>query len=184
MLITLLKQGGIAVIPTDTIYGIVGSALDPQVVEKIIILRKRAKDKPLIILISSLEDIKKFSIELTQKQTEFLQKNWPNPLSVVLSITGDKFKYLHRGINSLALRMPKDKRLIRILKQTGPLIAPSANFEGEKYAENIDEAKRYFGNKVDYYLDGGQLKSLPSTLVKFEDDSIKVLRQGGFAVNL
>lgn len=182
-IIKLLKSGKVVVMPTDTIYGIVGSALNPQTVEKIYDLRKRAKDKPFIVLVSHLNDTNHFNVKLTDKQKEFLQKHWPNPLSVILPVTGDKFKYLHKGTNSLAFRMPKNGQLIRILKQTGPLIAPSANLEGEKPAENIDEARNYFGSKVDYYLDGGQITSLSSTLVKFEKNSIKVLRQGSFVVN-
>ena len=60
------------VIPTDTIYGIVGSALNPQVVERIYKLRKRAQDKPMIIIMSSIDDLKKFNVKLTEKQKEFL----------------------------------------------------------------------------------------------------------------
>lgn len=179
-LIKTLKNGGIAVIPTDTIYGIVGSALNPKTVERIYKLRKRALGKPMIILILSLEDLKKFDIKLTQKQKEFLQKNWPNPLSVILPVKEEKFKYLHRGKNSLAFRMPKNKNLLKILSEVGPLVAPSANFAGGKPAENISEAKEYFGDSVAIYLDGGQISSEPSTLVTWEDDSIKILRQGSF----
>lgn len=178
-----LKKGGIAVIPTDTIYGIVGSALNPQTVEKIYTLRKRALDKPMIILISSIDDLKKFEIKLTSKQKEFLEQNWPNPLSVILPVKKEKFKYLHRGKNSLAFRMPKNDKLLNILKQIGPLVAPSANFEGEKPAETIEEAKKYFGDKVDLYLDGGQFVTIPSTIVEvIEDGKVKVLRQGSFRI--
>lgn len=178
--IDILKNGGIAIIPTDTIYGIVGSALNPQTVEKIYNLRKRAKDKPMIILISSIEDLKKFDIELTNSQKEFLQKHWPNPLSVVLSNKGNRFKYLHRSTYGLAFRMPKDERLLKLLKTVGPLVAPSANIEGEKAAESINEAKKYFGDQISFYLDGGIIQSAPSTLVEFKEDSIKILRQGSF----
>lgn len=181
-LINLLKNGGVAVIPTDTIYGIVGSALNPQTVEEIYRLRKRAKDKPMIILISSLKDLKFFDIKLNDAQRNFLQKNWPNPLSVVLPVKAEKFKYLHRGTNSLAFRMPKNENLLKILKEVGPLVAPSANFEGEKPAENISEAKKYFGDIVVIYLDGGQISSEPSTLITWEDNSIKILRQGSFKI--
>ena len=181
-LIETLKDGGIAVIPTDTIYGIVGSALNPQTVEKIYELRKRAKDKPFIILISSIGDMKQFDIELTNNQRKFLEKHWPNPLSVVLSCRSERFKHLHRGTNSLAFRMPKKVKLLFLLKQVGPLVAPSANFEAEKPAENIEIAKAYFGNQVSFYLDGGTIYSTPSTLVKFDQNSLKILRQGDFKI--
>ncbi len=182
-LINILKKDGVAIIPTDTIYGIVGSALNPQVVEKIYSLRKRMPNKPFIILISSLDDLEKFDIELTQKQKEFLEKNWPNPVSVVLPIQSEKFKYLHRATNSLAFRMPKKKKLLDLLKQTGPLVAPSANWEGQKPSETIEEAKKYFGDRIDFYVDGGIIKSQPSTLLQLNvDGSKKILRKGTFKI--
>ncbi len=178
-----LKNRGIWVIPTDTIYGVVGSALEPDVVEKIYQLRKRSTDKPMIILISNLNDLNHFNIKLTDKQKEFLEKNWPNPLSVILSIHGKNFKYLHRETNSLAFRMPKKKELIELLQEVGPLVAPSANIEGEKVAETIDEARKYFGNSVDFYIDRGVIKGEPSTLISLNEDStFTVLREGPFRV--
>lgn len=181
-LVDILKNGGIAVIPTDTIYGIVGSALNPQTVERIYQLRKRAIDKPMIILISDLNDLNHFNIQLTDEMIEFLKKVWPNPVSVVLPIHSKEFKYLHRGTSSLAFRMPKDRKLLELLKMVGPLVAPSANFEGEKPAEAINDAKKYFGNSV-FYKDGGILKFQPSTLIKLnENGSYEILREGAFKI--
>ena len=179
-LINVLKNDGIAVIPTDTIYGIVGFALNPKAVEKIYKLRKRSKEKPFIILISSINDLQKFSVKLTKEQKDFLKKHWPNPLSVVLPVVSEEFKYLHRGKNSLAFRMPKDENLLALLEQTGPLVAPSANLEGEKPAENIEDAKKYFDSEVDFYLDGGTLMGKSSTLIEFKNNSINILRQGNY----
>lgn len=180
-LINVLKNGGIAVIPTDTIYGIVGSALNPKTIEEIYKLRKRKSSKPFIILISSLDDLNTFNIKLTNKQKEFLEKIWPNPVSVVLKCPDNKWKYLHRGTNSLAFRVPKDNELFKLLKEVGPLVAPSANFEGDKPAQMVDEAKKYFGNKVSFYVDGGQIKSQPSTLIFLNNDgSYKILRGSSY----
>lgn len=183
--IELLKNGKVGVMPTDTIYGIVGSALNPQTVEEIYNLRKRDPSKPLIILISSLDDLNLFEITLTEDQKKFLQNNWPNPLSVVLSCTPEKFYYLHRGKKSLAFRMPKDSNLLGILEKTGPLVAPSANFEKNKQAETIGEAKKYFGNHLSFYVDGGQLKLKPSTVIRlFEDGTQMILREGSFKLKI
>ena len=164
----ILKNGGIGVMPTDTIYGIVGSAFNPQTVEKIYTLRKRSKNKPFIILISSLDDLKKFDIKLTGRQRNFLKKIWPNPVSVVLP----------RGKNSLAFRMPKKEKLLELLREVGPLVAPSANIEGQKPAQTLDEAKKYFGDQVDFYIDGGELIAKPSALIELASSGIKVLRPG------
>lgn len=182
-IIKLLKSGKIGVMPTDTIYGIVGSALNPKIVEEIYALRKREKDKPFIILISSVEDLKKFDVSLTKEQKDFLEKNWPNPLSVILAVSTEKFKYLHRGKNSLAFRMPKDEKLLELLKQTGPLVVPSANPAGVKLAETLEEAKKYFGREVTFYIDSGKLKSKPSTVIQlYEDGTRIILRQGNFRI--
>lgn len=180
-IIKLLKKGKIGVMPTDTIYGIVGSALNPQTVEEIYTLRKRDKDKPFIILISSINDLKKFEVKLTKEQKDFLEKNWPNPLSVILVVNAKEFKYLHRGKNSLAFRMPKNRRLLDILKRVGPLVAPSANMAGEKPAEAVEEAKKYFEDRVSFYIDGGEVKSKPSTIIQlYEDGTRIIIRQGNF----
>lgn len=164
--------------PTDTIYGLVGSALIPKTVEEIYALRSRSTNKPMIILISSLDDLKKFDVTVTKKQKDFLMQIWPNPVSVVLPCPKEKFVYLHRGKNSLAFRMPKNNNLLHILKKTGPLVAPSANIEGKSPAESIDQAKEYFDNKIAFYLDIGKIKSKPSKVIRlYKDGSHLVLRK-------
>lgn len=181
--VKLLKSGQIGVMPTDTIYGIVGSALNPKTVEEIYSLRRRDSSKPMIILISSLNDLNLFDISLTKDQKKFLQKSWPNALSVILSCTLEKLRYLHRDKKSLAFRMPKDSNLLEILKQTGPLVAPSANLEKNKPAQTVKEARKYFGNNIPFYVDGGKLESKPSTVIQlYEDGTRIVLREGSFKI--
>lgn len=179
----LLKKGEVGVIPTDTVYGIVGSALNPKTVEEVYRLRKRATDKPMIILVSSIDDLEKFDVQITPEQRKFLQKNWPNPVSVILPVKNEKLKYLHRGKNSLAFRIPKDEKLLNLLKEVGPLVAPSANYANEKPAQTLDEAKKYFGDRISFYTDGGRLKLKPSTIIQlYEDGTRIVLRTGSFKV--
>lgn len=173
----LLKEGAIGVIPTDTLYGICTSAFKKESVEKIYKLKKRNTKKPCIILISSFDDLKKFKVGLTKRQKEYLKKIWPSSISVILKCPSKKFSYLHRGTKTLAFRLPKDKRILKILKISGPLVAPSANIEGERPATTIKEAKRYFKNKV-FYLEGGILKGKPSTLIDLTKDPPQILRKG------
>lgn len=173
----LLKEGAIGVIPTDTIYGICGNAFNKKTVERIYRLRKRNLKKPMIILVSSIKDLEKFHINLTNFQKKIIKKIWPGKISVILNCPSKKFSYLHRGLKTLAFRLPKNKELIEILKISGPLVAPSANFEGEKPAETIKEAKKYFGDKVFYY-NRGKLKNLPSTLIDLTSNKLKLVRKG------
>ncbi len=176
-LIKLLIGGGIAVMSTDTLYGIVGSATDALVVEQIYIARKRAPTKPCIILISDIKELKKFSVDISKEQEKILLEEWTNPVSVILDCTSETFEYLHRGTKTLAVRLPTQEGLRNLLKITGPLIAPSANLEGMPPAQNIAQAKTYFGDLVDVYVDGGEIAGKASKVIKLaEDGSITVLR--------
>ncbi|NUQ57634.1 MAG: Sua5/YciO/YrdC/YwlC family protein, partial [Candidatus Paceibacter sp.] len=76
-----------------------------------------------------------------------------------------------------AFRLPNDEYLRDLISQTGPLVAPSANLEGMPPATTIDAAEKYFGDKVDFYLDGGKAESSPSKLIKIEGDKIIELRK-------
>ncbi len=178
-----IKRGLIGVIPTDTIYGVVASAFDQKAVEKLYRLRKRSSGKPSIVLISDINQITQFGINLTPKQSSYLKDIWPNPVSVILECLNPNLSYLHRGTNSLAFRLSSHRLLKQILDISGPIIAPSANFEGGTPAETILEAENYFHNQIDFYLDNDKLTSLPSTVVRLTDSGFEIIRQGKFEIN-
>ncbi|MFA6524143.1 MAG: Sua5/YciO/YrdC/YwlC family protein [Candidatus Paceibacterota bacterium] len=189
-IIKILKNDGIGIMPTDTLYGLVGSAFSRKAINRIYKIKNRDKKKKMIVLISSIKDLEKFGISnrLIRANRRMLEKVWSGKVSVIL--------------NNIAFRLPAKKSLVEILKKTGPLVAPSANPEGLKPAENIKQAKEYFGpvrsrspkgdrntrmlareasngigNNVDFYLSGGTLKSKPSTLIKInKKGEIEVLR--------
>ncbi len=169
----------VGILPTDTIYGIVGSALDKRTVERIYRLRKRNPKKPMIILIGDMSDLKKFGIMITPAIKKILNKVWPGKVSVILPSSSKKFAYLHRGTKTLAFRLPRPVWLRKMLKKTGPLVAPSANIEGKPPALTIPAAKRYFGKNVDFYADAGRLISKPSTIIAIKNGELTILRKGG-----
>ncbi len=169
-----VKNKKVGVIPTDTLYGVVGTALSEEVVERIYKIKERSADKPLIVLIGDLADLKLFNI----KTSVDLNKFWPGKVSIILPCEEEKFTYLHRGKKTLAFRLTDDKRLRLFLKEVGPLVAPSANKEGENPSKNIKEAKSYFNNEVDFYIDGGELLSKPSTLISIENNKVFLHRKG------
>lgn len=196
-LVKILKGGGIGVMPTDTIYGLVGQALDPKTVSRIYKVRKRSPEKPFIILIPSLASLELFGVKLGDYEKKFLKKYWPGEVSVILPCKPDILKYLHRGTNTLAFRLPVKESVLEILKKTGPLVAPSANPEGLPPANNLKEAKKYFGEislpltkgevrsglGIDFYYGRGELTSPASTLVRLERNKFDILRQGGVVIN-
>ena len=119
-IIETLKNNGIGVLPTDTIYGVVGSALNKEVVERIYKLRKRDLKKPMVIAISRIKDLKLFDIEINRKFKKRLKEFWPGKVSIILPCPGEKFSFLHRGKETLAFRLPSLKWLRKLLKKTGP----------------------------------------------------------------
>ncbi len=177
-LIDVLQEGGVVVMPTDTIYGIVGQALNMFTVERIYNIRRREESKPCIILIGDLAELDKFSISISEEQKKVLSKKWPGPTSVILECTAENFFYLSKGAGTLAFRLPAEIGLQNLLKKVGPLVAPSANPEGEFPAENISQAREYFADLPDLYIDGGELKGKPSKLIKLrKDGSVSILRE-------
>jgi len=175
---SILKSGGIGVLPTDTIYGVVGSARMMQTVERIYRARRRNPKKPCIILIGSLRDLSIFGVRVDRLARKTLQRVWPGKISVILPCPHKKFHYLHRGTKTLAFRLPARKKLRMLLHSTGPLIAPSANPEGKKPAPTIREAKRYFGEQVDFYVSAGRrVDKAPSKVIRIEKRQIIVERK-------
>lgn len=172
-LIDSLKKGEVAVIPTDTIYGIVGLASSKKAVSKIYDLKGRNENKPFIILISSIKDLASLKIKLDKNSKEIIKKYWPGKVSII-------FK---RRRDAQAVRLPNYPELTRLIKKTGPLVAPSANPESLPPAKNLEEAIAYFGGKVTHYIDGGVLSSFPSTLIKLEDRKVVVLRKGAVTID-
>ena len=165
-------------IPTDTLYGLVGSAMSPKVVERIYTIKGRYYKKPLIVLIGSKIELLKFGIILSKQVEDEVDKLWPGPITVVLPSPLVNFKYLDRGKGTIAFRLPKDEKLQKFLLAAGPLVAPSANPAGKLPASNFKEALEYFGDQVDFYLRGPELLGAPSTIVAIKNGQIKVLRKG------
>ncbi|PIR97814.1 MAG: threonylcarbamoyl-AMP synthase [Candidatus Colwellbacteria bacterium CG10_big_fil_rev_8_21_14_0_10_42_22] len=180
--IEILRSGGIGVIPTDTLYGIVAPVFSQDAVNRIYELKNRDYNKPFVILLSSIDNLGQFKIALDDVIRQKIKGLWPGPVSIILPCPFDEYEYLHRGRESLAFRVPADDDLIGFLEESGPLVAPSANPQGEKPIINIKEAKKYFGKKVDFYIDGGDLEGSPSTLVKFRGQDLEVLRQGNYKI--
>lgn len=172
----VIKDGGVGVIPTDTIYGVVGSAILPDTVERIYQLKRRDKNKPLIVLISDIEQCEQFGIELSEKLIAQLENYWPGTYSIILPTLDDQFEYLSKNTDAIAFRLPDNEELLDLIRETGPIVAPSANVEGMAPATTIEEARKYFGTDVDFYIDGGELIGKPSTLLEFDGEEVHILR--------
>jgi L-threonylcarbamoyladenylate synthase len=175
-----LNAGKVGVLPTDTIYGVVAKASDDAAVEKLYKLKNR-EQKPGTIIAASIEQLEELGIK--RRYLTAVEQYWPNPISIIIP-TGPTLAYVHQGKMSLAIRLPKDQDLQELLKKTGPLVTSSANTPGDPPANTIEEAQKYFGDKVDFYVDGGDLSDRPpSTIIRIIDDAIEVLREGAVKID-
>jgi L-threonylcarbamoyladenylate synthase len=173
--VEMLKNGAVGLLPSDTIYGLSAVALNKEAVERIRELKDRDGNKPLIVLIASMEQLN--SLGLNKEQAEPVQNYWPGPLSVIFK-SADIPGWLQLGSASLAIRMPDKEELRDLIAQIGPIVSTSANLQGEKPAYSTAEAKKYFNDHLDFYVDVGEINGQSSTLVKIENSQLKVVRQG------
>lgn len=168
--VDILRSGGVGVLPTDTLYGLVASALDVDAVSRVYELKRRSPEKPLIVLVADIDDVEQFGVILSDTLRAQCASYWPGPYSLLLPVIDDTFEYLHRGTAAIAFRIPDDENLRAVLRETGPLVAPSANTEGDRPAATIADARRYFGSDADFYVDAGVLDNQPSTILGISED--------------
>lgn len=173
-IIQTLLASGIVVLRTDTIYGILARASDEAVVDKIYTAKGRQATKPFIILVSHAAQAYD-NAELLETYAETYRDR---PTSIIVEAPSAP-DYLKRGGTNLAYRIEHDGLLHDIIEKTGPLVAPSANPEGMPPARTIEEARDYFGDNVDLYIDGGEVpeNTTPSRIIRINPDgSLEQLR--------
>lgn len=178
---TAFKPSTIGVIPTDTVYGLAARAVDKAAVARLYDLKKR-ESKPGTLIAANLQQLEELGLK--HRYLKAVEQFWPGAVSVIIPAADPALAYLHQGKMSLAVRIPKDAKLQKLLAQTGPLLTTSANPPGQPTATTIKLAKEYFGDRVDFYEDGGDLSDRqPSTVIRIIDDAIDVLRQGAVRVD-
>jgi L-threonylcarbamoyladenylate synthase len=177
----LLQAGAVGVIPTDTVYGLVARAADPSAVARLYELKHRER-KPGTLIAGSIEQFEELGLK--HRYLKAVEQYWPGPLSVIIPCSEPSLAYLHQGVMSLAVRIPAQSEIAELLQKTGPLITSSANHPGEPTANAVDEARKYFGDTVDFYVDGGDLSDhKPSTIIRIIDDAIEVIREGAVKID-
>ncbi len=179
-LAALLRHGGTGVLPTDTVYGLVAQAQNATAIAKMYSLKQR-KLQPGTLIAASVDDL--VQLGFLKAQVMKAAPYWPASLSVVLDAAAVP-EYLKRDRTSLAVRIPNDASLLKLLQKTGPLMTTSANAPKQPTATTIKAAQDYFGDDVDFYVDAGDLGIRPpSTIVGFRDDgSIEVFREGAVTI--
>lgn len=181
-LVNLLLAGGVGVLPTDTVYGLVGCVLNRAAVERMYGLKPRAR-QPGTIIAATVGQLE--SIGFRSDELEKIKNVWPGAISVSLTSKGVP-AYVGTNGERTSVRIPDHDALRRLLAKTGPLMTTSANHPGEPTAVTMADAQHYFGDLIDFYVQGGDLSGrLPSTIVMFNKDGRpEIIRQGAGIVKI
>ncbi|TDK44803.1 L-threonylcarbamoyladenylate synthase [Algoriphagus formosus] len=177
----LLSEGELVAIPTETVYGLAGNALNDQAVAKIFEAKNRPSFDPLILHTDSLEKVKSFVREIPQSLEELAKAFWPGPLTLLFPKKEIISDLVTAGLDRVAVRIPQHPIALELLGELDfPLAAPSANPFGYISPTQAGHVQAQLGDKIQYILDGGACQvGLESTIVGMEEDQVVIYRMGG-----
>lgn len=174
---SVVKNGGVVVFPTDTIYGIGCDPYSDSAVERIFAIKGRDEKKPLPVLVCSMKDAEKI-VSLGDTGKALAEKYWPGALTIVAPIIDHKIsRRVTAGSNSLAVRVPANECVLTILRHCRYLVGTSANPSGGKPVKSAQEVLDSSLDGYDALLDGGPVKGVESTIVDITGKP-KILREG------
>ncbi len=184
--VNILKKGGVAIFPTDTVYGI-GSLPEKKCVEKIYKIKKRDFSKKIIALISDkaiLSELINETSENIKKIENVLEKYWPGELTVIFRANQNFTKNFDENMETIGIRIPKNETALEIIKNAGGvLLTTSANISGENAVTKTENLSEELIKNVDIIVpnEKSELTGKPSTIVKYENGELTLLRQGNIA---
>ena len=181
---SFLEQGQLVGIPTETVYGLAGNALNPESVALIFETKNRPAFDPLILHTSSMDRVSDFVTEFPEKLLTLAEYVWPGPLTLLLPRKSIVPDLVTSGLDRVAVRVPKHPLTLALLETLDfPLAAPSANPFGYISPTSPAHVNAQLGEKIPYILDGGPCEvGLESTIVGMEGAEIVIYRLGGLEI--
>ncbi len=180
----ILREGGLVGMPTETVYGLAANALDGNAVEKIFKAKGRPQDNPLIVHISSWEQIYPLVKLLPASAEKLAKAYWPGPMTMVLEKSALISDEVSTGLPTVGIRFPSHPVARALITAAGvPVAAPSANRSGLPSTTTAEHVMRDMDGKIDAVLDGGICGvGVESTIVTLASDPPRLLRPGGITL--
>jgi len=173
----IINKGGIAIFPTDTVYGIGCNPYNKTSVEKIFKIKSRNITKSLPVLTYSIETAEKI-VNFDRVSKKIVEKFWPGPLTLILKVIDEEIKKSLNLKDKIAIRVPNHKCTLEILKKCDFLVGSSANISGKSSFTNPEEGIKDLQD-YDIFVDGGIITSKgESTIIEIENEEIKIIREG------
>ena len=178
----ILKKGGLAAIPTETVYGLAADALNGEAVAKIFAAKGRPMDNPLIVHVAEFEDIERFALvrEIPEAAKKLAKVFWPGPLTIIMKKGGVIPDEVSAGLDTVAIRLPSHPSARAIIKAAEtPLAAPSANLSGSPSPTTAQHVMNDMDGKIDAVFDGGACGvGVESTVITLAQGTPRLLRPG------
>ncbi|MDR2617079.1 MAG: threonylcarbamoyl-AMP synthase [Endomicrobium sp.] len=178
----IIKNGGIAIVPTETVYGFAVDAFNVDAQKKVYKIKGRSQKKPLILMTKNLESAKPI-VQIPQKALKIAERFWPGQLTLIFSTT-DLGKVISGGRTNIGIRVPNNEFMLKMLEVlNSPVFTTSVNISNKKSAKDIKETL-IFDDIVDIIVDGGKCKySLESTVIDMVQYPYVIIRKGCLDTN-
>ncbi|MBQ7584121.1 MAG: threonylcarbamoyl-AMP synthase [Lachnospiraceae bacterium] len=176
----IIRAGGLVAIPTETVYGLAGDALNPDSARKIYAAKGRPPDNPLIVHIARLEDMERIARDIPGEAYALAERFWPGPLTMILNKKEAVPRETTGGLDTVAVRFPVNKIAQEFILAAGGFIAaPSANVSGRPSCTTAGHCIQDLDGRIDMIIDGGEVGiGLESTIVDMTVKPPCILRQG------
>ena len=179
-----LNQGNLVAIPTETVYGLAGNALDAQTIARVFEVKSRPSFDPLIVHLPTIDFMNKVVVDIPAIATRLAESFWPGPLTLVLPKSDIIPDLATSGLPTVAVRVPDHPMTLELLRRLDfPLVSPSANPFGYISPTNAQHVQAQLGKLIPYILDGGDCSvGIESTIIGFEQDNPVLYRPGGLSL--
>lgn len=180
----ILKGGGLVAFPTETVYGLGGNGLDKEAAKKIYAAKGRPSDNPLILHVSSIEEVYPLVKALPEKAKKLMEAFWPGPLTLVLPKSDLVPKESTGGLETVALRSPENALTLELIRACGfPIAGPSANLSGRPSPTEASHVFEDLGGRIEGILEDGAVGiGVESTIVDLSEDCPTLLRPGAITI--
>lgn len=184
-IIEVMAKGGLAIVPTDTVYGIIADATNYETIKKVYEVKKRTFAKPLIIMVSSFEMLSEYVLEMSSLEKELVRRYWPGNLTILFHKNEKVNDLITNNSNLVGIRLPDNEELRKVIGALGkPLISTSANVSNYETITNVNMLDKEMVKNIDYIYDGGDVVNTSSTIIKVVNEKIYILREGELALDI
>jgi len=179
-----VRAGGLVVLPTDTVYGLVADAFTAAATARVFQIKRRPRSLPLPVLVSRPRQAWALASSVPVGGPPLADAFWPGALTMILPMATDLAWDLGDADGSIAVRIPDHPDLVALLEMTGPLAVTSANVSGEPTPSTVEEIRARLGDAVSLYVDGGPARGdVPSSIVDLTGDRPRIVREGAIAAD-